>query len=493
MTQTEDLSTLATKSHSSITMSSAVSSTLAAPRIGKPWLTLVAAVLGGAMVGLDGTATTIAAPYISATVGGSLSQLELVANAYLVALAIGLLPAGRLADRVGRRKIFIIGVAGFGAASLAFAFSSSIWALVLFRVLQGFAGALLQPAALAMLRNAFSTDKLGLPLGIWGGANALAIGLGPVLAGVIVENWQWPAVFAVNGHIALIVIVLCFIAVVESKSSAAVVPKAVRKLFAHRAVSLGSILIAISSFGVFGLLFLLTLYLQNVHGISPAVAGMWMLPPTCAVIFGAPIGGLLAQRYGPRWPVCLGLALVSLGLLLLSSLRPNSEFSDVLYPGVLIGLGTGLCVIAATEAMIAVTPDHSTGVVSAVQQIASQAGGVLGIVSVGAVLHWQSSVALPSWLSEARFSGAARQNMLDGVENVSQGLTPSGFDRQTVGDYLARAARTISQFSFSDAMSAALLIASGVSFVGALLALRLPRTPHHVAGSVVELADPATK
>jgi len=153
-----------------------------------PWLTLSAAVLGGAMVGLDGTVTTIAAPYLSRSVGASLGDLELIANAYLVALAVCLLPAGRLADRIGRRVTFVLGVGVFGLASLALALSASVPALVLLRTIQGVAGALLQPSALALLRNAFPAGKLGLPLGVWGGANALAIGLGPVIGGVIVEE-----------------------------------------------------------------------------------------------------------------------------------------------------------------------------------------------------------------------------------------------------------------------------------------------------------------
>src|SRR2546423_1322995 len=107
----------------------------------RPWLTLLSSVLGGAMVGLDGTVTTIAAPYLAQSVGASLGELELIANAYLVALAAGLLPAGRLADRIGRRRVFVLGVSLFGLASLALAFAGSVGMLVVFRTLQGAAGA----------------------------------------------------------------------------------------------------------------------------------------------------------------------------------------------------------------------------------------------------------------------------------------------------------------------------------------------------------------
>jgi MFS family permease len=440
----------------------------------RPWLTLVAGVLGGAMVSLDGTAVTIAAPYISESAGATLGQLELIANAYLVALAAGLLPAGRLADRIGRRRTFAIGVLGFGLASLGIALSGGVWALVLFRVLQGLAGALLQPAALALVRNAFPAEKLGLPLGIWGGANALAIGLGPVIAGVIVQDLRWQAVFLLNVPIALITVALTFFAVAESKGPRRGVPGALRKLFADRAVSLGSVMVAVSSFGVFGLLFLLTLFLQNVKGMPPIEAGAWMLAPTCVVVLSAPAGGLLAQRFGPRWPVFAGLMSVAAGLSSLTLLDAGSGFSDLLYPAVLVGFGTGLCVIAATETIMGAASDESTGSASALQQVASQVGGVLGIVTVGAVMSWQVSRALPVRIGQAGLPRAAGEVMLGSADSVAQGTVPAGFDHATVGGPLSTAVRAISHLSFVDAMGAALLVAAGVSLLGALLALFLP-------------------
>jgi predicted MFS family arabinose efflux permease len=349
-----------------------------------------------------------------------------------------------------------------------------VWALVLFRVLQGLAGALLQPAALALVRNAFPAEKLGLPLGIWGGANALAIGLGPVIAGVIVQDLRWQAVFLLNVPIALITVALTFFAVAESKGPRRGVPGALRKLFADRAVSLGSVMVAVSSFGVFGLLFLLTLFLQNVKGMPPIEAGAWMLAPTCVVVLSAPAGGLLAQRFGPRWPVFAGLMSVAAGLSSLTLLDAGSGFSDLLYPAVLVGFGTGLCVIAATETIMGAASDESTGSASALQQVASQVGGVLGIVTVGAVMSWQVSRALPVRIGQAGLPRAAGEVMLGSADSVAQGTVPAGFDHATVGGPLSTAVRAISHLSFVDAMGAALLVAAGVSLLGALLALFLP-------------------
>jgi MFS family permease len=439
----------------------------------RPWLTLTAGVLGGSMVGLDGTAVTIAAPYISASAGATLGQLELIANAYLIALAIGLLPAGRLADRIGRRKTFVFGVLGFGLASLGIALSSGVWALVMFRVLQGLAGALLQPAALALVRNAFPAEKLGLPLGIWGGANALAIGLGPVIAGVLVGSLRWQAVFLLNVPLAVVTVVLVFFAVTESQGPHR--PGALRELLAKRAVSLGSVMVAISSFGVFALLFLLTLFLQNVKGLSPIEAGAWMLAPTCVVVLSAPIGGLLAQHFGPRWPVFAGFVAVAAGLTGLTLLSADSGFSDLLYPAALVGFGTGLCVIAATETIMGATPDESTGGASALQQVASQIGGVLGIAAVGAAMSWQVSNTLPATIAQAELPRPVGDAVRANADSIAQGTVPDGFDPATVGASLSGAVRAVSRLTFTGAMGTALLVAAGVSLLGACLALWLPK------------------
>ncbi len=440
------------------------------------------------MVGLDGTAVTIAAPYISASVGATLGELELIANAYLIALAIGLLPAGRLADRFGRRKVFVAGVLGFAVASVGIALSGTVLALVLCRVLQGFAGALLQPAALALLRNAFPVEKIGLPLGIWGGANALAIGLGPVIAGVIVQGFDWPAVFLLNVPVAAIVLGITAYAVAESAGGKKERKGVLRSLLRLRAVHVGSVLVGFTSFAVFALLFLLTLFLQNVKGLPPIQAGAWMLPPTCVVVLSAPLGGLLAQRFGPRIPVATGFVLIAVGLAGIASLQAGAEFTDLLYPGALVGFGVGMSVIAATEAMLAATPEEETGTVSAVQQVASQAGGVLGIVTVGAVMSWQVLRSLPNRIAEAGLPAPIGDAVLSGADSVTQGNVPAGFEGGQTA--LSSAVRTISALGFTDGMGAALLVVAGVALLGALLALVLPRQhPAELAAAGQDAAE----
>src|SRR4051812_7918538 len=175
---------------------------------GHPWLTLFAVALGVMMVGLDGTVVAIANPAIATDLHADLSGLQWVTNGYLLALAVSLITAGKIADRFGRKKIFLVGIAGFAAASLGVGLSGSIGQVIFWRVVQGFAGAMLQPAGLAIIRNTFPLDKLNMAIGVWGGTSALAIAAGPIVGGLFVQHINWESVFYLNvplGAVALLV------------------------------------------------------------------------------------------------------------------------------------------------------------------------------------------------------------------------------------------------------------------------------------------------
>ncbi|WP_020494996.1 MFS transporter [Sciscionella marina] len=414
-----------------------------APRVGqRPWLALAATVVGAIMVGLDGTAVTIAAPYVARDVHATLPELEFIANAYLIALAVGLLPAGRVADRIGRRTTFMIGVLGFGFSSVGIAFSGSVTALIVFRAIQGLAGALLQPAALALLRTAFDGKRLPLALGVWSGVNALAIGLGPVLAGVIVEYLDWPAIFLINLPIGIIAAVSALFAVQESHARDATVFSSLRTLLTHRTVLVTGAVIALSSFGIFGLLFMLTLYLQNVLGLSPIVAGLWILGPTATVVFSALIGGALGERFGPRWPMSAGLLFVGCGIFGVAGAGQPAGYWQLVLPALGVGIGTGLCVVPATNALLAAAGERLTGIASAVQQAGSQFGGLLGIALLGTVLSSTVAGAVPAGTT--------------GVDDIAQGMVPHGVSAD------------VAHTAFTSGMNIALIAAAGITVLGAL-------------------------
>jgi MFS family permease len=425
------------------------------------------------MVALDGTAVTIAAPRIARSIHASLGDLELIANVYLVVLGLAILPAGRLADRVGRRATFIAGTLGFGLCSLAISLSHGVGELVVFRAAQGLFGALLQPSALALLSMAFPRERLGAVLGIWGAVNALAIGLGPVIAGFVVQDLGWPAVFLINVPLALLAAGLIAVAVGESRARPS--PRPLRQVFAARSVRCAALLVALSSFAVFGLLFLLTFYLQNVHGLTPSTAGAWLLAPTLAVVVGAPVGGVIAERVDARWPVVLGMLAVAIGLLILTRVPVRAAFWQVALPALLIGFGIGSWVIAAMQTIVTGSPENLVGTASAVQQASSQVGGVIGIAVFGAVMSLRVGADLGPRLHDAGVPGALAAAVLRTRDLVGEGRTP--LPRGTPAR-LANAARAAVHVTFTGGMHTAFLLAAVLvlvaSPVGLLLATDRP-------------------
>jgi len=411
-----------------------------------PWSTLTAVCLAGMLAGLDGTALTVAGPEMGRSAGASFGELQWIANAYLVAFALALVPAGRLADRAGRRKVFLAGVTGFGLASALVAAGTTSEFLIAARGLQGLCAALLQPAALALVRSAFGRDRLELALGIWGATSAAAIAAGPIIAGAVVHGFGWPAVFLLNVPVALAVVVVTGYRVAESRAPGP--PGRLAELLRTPGVAIGTALTAVAFFALFGLLFCLTLYLQNLRGLDPVRTGEWLLPVTSSVVLGAPLGGALVARFGPRGPAAAGFALLAAGITGLRILGTETAWPATLPATVVTGLGTGVALIAATQLIVAGAPESMAAQASALQQVATQLGGAAGIAALSAVLSWRVAAELPS--------GAP-------VDEAAQGHAPA----------------------FVPGLHAAVLVAAAVIALGAVLALRIR------PGSAGMAADPA--
>lgn len=428
---------------------------------------MVAVCLGGMMVGLDGSAITIAAPAIARSTHASLGDLTLIANVYLVMMAICILPAGRVADRLGRRAAFIVAALGFAACSVGISVSTSVPELVVLRAGQGLFAALLQPSALALLSVGVVPERLSAMLGVWGGVNALTIGLGPVFAGFVVQGLGWPAVFLVNVPVAALAIALVRPAVAESRAGGP--SSGVRELLGGPALRIAAGLVALSSFVVFALLFALTLYLQNVHRLSPSTAGAWLLAPTLAVVFGALAGGGMTDRVGPRRPVVLGMVLVALGLVGLARLSVDSSYLALALPALLVGLGTGVWVIPATTTIVSGDGrEDAAGTASAIQQAASQIGGVIGVAVTSAVLSIVVSAQLGSRLRSAQVPGHVTSAVLRSKGLVAEGRAPRvGGASDHVHALIAGAAH----LTFASGMRTAFLVAAALVVLALPLAL----------------------
>ncbi len=501
-------------------------------------LTLIVVSLGVMMVGIDGSVVSIANPFIARSLHASLADLQWVTNAYLLALAVLLIVGGKLGDRYGRKKLFLIGVVGFALASVAIGLVGSITGVIAFRVLQGAFGAVLMPNTLALLRSAYSPDELTRAVGVWGSAAGAATAAGPILGGLLVDNVSWESVFYLNvpvaiatialgvpyllesreshrdpidwpgvlslagglsamiyglvkapewgwltastlGVLALAVVLLVTFIVVESRATAPLLPL---WLFRDRSVSMGSLIVLLNFFALFGVLFFVSLYLQSVSGYSALSAGLRTLPLTAVFSLSSPLGARVTNRFGPRVPIGFGLLSVALALLLLTSLEPNSAYWHLWPEFILLGLGIGMVISASTEAIVGnVDIDHA-GVAGGLQATSIQLGGVLGTAVLGSVLAGRVGSVLFDKLTNAGVTtGLARRLQLQ-KEVVSQGVAPVP---PGTPDSVAAAITHGSHAAFMSGLHVSMLVAAAITLIGAALTPLIRRGEPMPEGAVV--------
>lgn len=506
-----------------------------AHRRGNPWWTLACVALGVVMVGVDGSVVAIANPYIARSLHASLADLQWVTNAYLLALAVLLVAGGKLGDRYGRRLVYLVGVAGFAACSVGVGLVGSISGVIVLRTFQGAFGALLMPNTLALLRTAFPQEKLNQAVGIWGGTSALAVAAGPIVGGLLVEHVSWQSVFFINAPIAAITLVIGVIVLAESRETVrqaldglglallaaslfclvfgvvegqtwgwsapsidgllaggalllvafGVVESRVRspliplRVIAQRSVALGTVTVLLTFFAMYGVLFFISLYLQNVHGLDPVGAGVRTLPLTLVFAVSSPLGAWLTGRFGPRVPTSLGLGLTGVALLALLGLQPASSYLHLWPSFVLLGIGIGLVVVASTDAIVANAPQDEAGIAGGIQTTALQFGGVLGTAVLGSVIATKVGAHLVGDLTRAGLPRTLAVKFQVAKELVAQGVAPLPKGAPGV---LAKAVTTGSHQAFMGGLHAALLVAAIVSFLGAIAGLFISRGQHSGGG-----------
>ncbi|XVQ12982.1 MFS transporter [Spirillospora sp. CA-255316] len=504
---------------------------------GHPWLTLLAVALGVMMVGLDATVVSIANPAIARDLGADLSGLQWVTNAYLLTIAVTLIPAGKIADRFGRRRTFLAGVVGFAVSSVLIGLSGGLGMVIFWRVVQGFAGALLQPASLAILRNTFPAERLNTAIGVWGATVGVSIAGGPIVAGLLVENVNWESVFFLNAPLGLIALAVGMWVIRESRDEEAAGPfdvpgvvllsgglfalvwglikagedgfgatvplvsfgaavvlgalfvlnelRAERPLLPmslFRSVSLSAAtgLIVLGFFTMFGTIFFLTLYLQQVHGMSPVDAGVRLLPMTAVFIVASPLAGALTSRFGPRVPLSLGMAFTAAAMFGLSRVGAEAPYSQLWPWFVLVGLAFGFVMVGGTEAIVGNAPPQLAGVAGGLQQTAAQVGGVLGTAVLGTILSTRVGDVLVGRLTEAGVPAPAAERLQGAGGLVSQGVAPVPPGTPAPA---AEAITTGSHLAFMDGFQSALTVAGGVALVAILAALLVRRGQSPVEGA----------
>lgn len=416
--------------------------TLAFGRPAGRWV-LAATVLGSSLAFLDATVVNIALPAIGGDLDAGVAALTWTVNAYTLTLAAFVLVGGSLGDRFGRRRVFLIGVAWFGAASLACALATDVATLVAFRALQGVGGALLTPGALAIIQATFRAEDRSRAIGAWSGLAGLTGAVGPFLGGWLVDIGSWRWIFLINLPVVVAVLGITARHVPESRDPAAAgrvdVVGAVLAAVGLGALTYGMSvwpdqgpgsaavwlgmglgLAALSAFvlweravphpmlplGIFamprfgvtnlvtflvyaalgGVFFWLVVALQVVAGWGALEAGLSLLPVTVLMLALSPRAGVIGDRLGPRLPMTVGPLLAAAGVAALARIGPGSTYlPDVLVPVTVLGLGLTLTVTPLTVTVLGAVPEASAGLASGVNNAVARTGGLLIIAVLPAL------------------------------------------------------------------------------------------------------------
>jgi EmrB/QacA subfamily drug resistance transporter len=411
---------------------------------------LVAVASATFMTYLDNNIVNVAIPDIQRELGLTTAGIEWVVSGYILTFAGLLMAGGRLADAFGRRRLFLIGLAVFTASSVLAGLAGGATTLVAARALQGIGAAAVTPTTLAIISATFTDPReRNAAVGIWGGVGALALAVGPVLGGLLTQHISWEWIFWINVPIGLATMALGAWAITESREDEArrldlaglalstlslfaltwalikghdrgwtsggilgaftvaavtalgfvVVERAVEQpmvdvsLFARREFAGGIVALMLWAFGLFGIYFFTSLYLQGVLGFSPTKAGAAFVPMALLMAFAAVISDRVAARFGAYRSTAVGMVVMGLGIGSTALLGKDASFLSLMPSFAVIGIGGGLT-IPLTATVLGVMPTGQAGVASAVFNASREVAGLLGITVIGAVLTSRQSSAL---------------------------------------------------------------------------------------------------
>ncbi|WEH40466.1 MFS transporter [Streptomyces sp. NBC_01218] len=413
--------------------------------IGHSGRTMTVTAIATFMVSLDQLVVTTALTKIRESLHTGLQGLEWTVNAYTLTFAVFLLTASALAERFGRRRLFMIGIVLFTGASALAALAPSIGVLIAARAIQGLGSAIVLPLSLTLLSAAVPPSKRGAALGVWGGVGGLGVALGPVIGGFITESASWQWIFWLNVPIGIVLLALSFSWLTESHGPVArldlvgtvlaclglfgVVVSIIRgdsagwtsaqtlgtglgglallvafavwetrtphpmlpmRLFSGRAFTTVNLLSLFMFFGMFGSIFLITQYLQTALGYSPFAAGLRFLAWTGVVLIAAPLGGGLSDKIGGKPIIVAGLVLQSVGLLWLAlGITTGSSFPDLVPAFLCNGFGMGLYFGPSGNVVMGSVRREEEGIASGANNAIRELGGVFGVAVLAAVFAGQ--------------------------------------------------------------------------------------------------------
>ncbi|HTJ71795.1 MAG TPA: MFS transporter [Actinospica sp.] len=411
-----------------------------------PVTVLVVMCSGYFLVLLDVTIVNVALPSIGTGLHANVSALQWVVDGYAIALASLMLPSGTIGDRFGHKRIVLTGLTVFGVSSLACGLAPNAPTLVAARAVQGVGAALLLPGTLAIISRAYPERQAqARAIGVWAGIGGLALPAGPVVGGALIAGFNWRAVFLVNVPVVILALVAsmvivpddrgrrdedtpevdglgtllgvlllvattfaviqagrsgadaasigagaaavlllaAFVAVERRRGDRAMLPPSLAR---RPAFSIANTAAGVMNLGTLGVLFVLSLFLQQVQHRSPLGAGLALMPLFIPLAVIAPLGGRLTGRIGTKLPMVAGLVIAASGLAALALTDRDASYPALLLPSLLAwGIGLGILVTAVVAAAVAAVPAERSGLASAVNNTARQTGGAIGIALTGAL------------------------------------------------------------------------------------------------------------
>ncbi|MFF4370580.1 MFS transporter [Streptomyces sp. NPDC001594] len=415
------------------------------------WWILIVLCLSSLVLVVDSMALTVAVPSMTADLGASAQDTQWILDSYVLVFAGLLLTSGSLGDRFGRRRIMLIGLLLFGAASLAATFAANPPEVIAVRVAMGVGGALIMPSTLSILITVFDEEERPKAMAAWGSVSMLGLVGSPVLGGVLIDRFSWQSIFLINVPVVALAVVAALTLMPESKGpwqkadplgavlsvtgmtalvwwiieipqhgafggrgaltlAVAVValagfvvwenttasPMVPLVLFRNRNFSGGSLSLTLVQIGNGGLLLVLTQYLQFVLGYSPLEAGLAFVPLAVAALIGNGAGAGLAARIGNRPLILAGMLVMASSFALLTTVSADTGFAVPAVALGLLGLGAGLAMPAAVGALMGTIPEERAGVGSALNDTIQQAGTALGIAILGSLLTSGYTAKMPA-------------------------------------------------------------------------------------------------
>ena len=482
------------------------------------WWILAVLCLSLLIIVLDNSILNVALPTLVRKLHASTSELQWIVDAYTLVFAGLLLAAGSLSDRYGRKKGLVFGMTVFGTGSVLSALAGSTGHLIATRAVMGFGAAFIMPATLSILTNVFPPKERGRAIGIWAAMAGIGIPMGPLLGGFLLEHFYWGSIFLVNVPIVATALISGYFLIPESRTpdvspldpvgvvlsiaglstfvyatieaptngwtsaltlslfvfSVVVLvlfalwelrsrrPMIDLNLFRNARFSSASLAVGLVFFALFGSMFVLTQYLQNVLGYSPFGAGLRLVPAAIGITIGAPVSSRIAERIGAKIPVAVGLSLTAAGFGVLSTAGADSTYLLLAAALLLFSAGMGLAMTPATNAIMGAVPRGNAGIGAAINDTTRQVGGAFGVAVIGSILSTSYRGSIQSAVGQlpASAAQAARQSIGGAVQVASQ-----------IGGQPGEALRSAATDAFVKGMHETFLLAAGVALTSAILSL----------------------